>query len=58
MAATVKFPNARTKDYEEGRDAQVKDGHLFIFDGRQSSSPNIIAVYAPGAWIAVDVTTS
>jgi len=55
MAAKVRLPNKTNREHENGLDALVKDGHLFIFDGRPASAPSVVAIYAPGTWLTVEV---
>lgn len=55
MAAKVFLPGGE-QDYPEGQAAKVVDGHLYISTWPTGGS--VIAIYAPGKWTSVDVSTN
>lgn len=54
MSATVTLPTTETQEYPTARHAIVKDGHLVILDGYNSSA-RTLAIYSPSRWASVDV---
>lgn len=48
------MPNPREVTHDNGENSTVKDGHLYVYDGRHAAA-NVVAIYAPGQWLHAQV---
>lgn len=51
----VKVYDTETYEYADAAGLEVRDGHLFVVDGKGSGPTHSLAVYPPGKWERAEI---